>query len=70
MKFHVTYIQWDKGVDGEYQDVDLPSRMCVEAESAGSAIDVASDQTGFCIFNAYVFAAPRCEREVIHGPDW
>lgn len=54
MKFLLTGIKWDKEVDGEIQKVDLPERMEVEAEGEDSAVDVASDMTGYCIFSAYV----------------
>ena len=47
-------IQWDREVDGEIQNVDLPASMNVEAEDPDSAIDVASDQLGFCILSAHV----------------
>lgn len=52
--FLLTDIKWDKEVDGKIQEVDLPSSMKVCAEDADSAVDVASDTAGFCIFSASV----------------
>ncbi len=49
-KFLVSEIGWD--TDGE--EVCLPTSMEVEAEDSDSAVDVASDMTGFCIFRACV----------------
>jgi hypothetical protein len=53
-KFNLTNIEWDKEVDGEIQDVDLPESMQVEAEDEDSAVDVASDITGYCILSVSV----------------
>lgn len=50
MLYILTNIEWD--TDGE--SVDLPTRMEVEARDADSAIDVASEITGFCIFSSNV----------------
>lgn len=50
MNFLLTNIDWD--TDGE--EVDLPTSMTVWAEDEDMAIDVASGQTGFCIFGAEV----------------
>ena len=51
-------IVWDKEVDGEIQQVDLPTTLTLEVEARVNAttsevwdlgIDRASDMTGFCI---------------------
>ena len=49
-KYTLTDIKWD--TDGE--NVDLPTSMRVSADDADDAVDVASDETGFCIPSAGV----------------
>lgn len=57
----LTNIQWDREVDGKIVDIDLPNTMTVDAESEDDAVDVASDETGFCIYNATVRRAEETE---------
>lgn len=45
----VSDIVWDGG-----DSFDLPTRMEVQAEDSDSAVDVASDITGWCIKSASV----------------
>lgn len=63
MRVRVSSIEWDKEVDGEIQDVDLPSEMIVEiddedAESEemlyDAALDAVSNATGFCVLNSSI----------------
>jgi hypothetical protein len=50
----ISDIEWDKEIDGEIQNVDLPETVEVEADDPDAAIDAASDIYGFCIHNAQV----------------
>lgn len=73
MKVHVSDIEWDTEVDGEIQDVDLPTEMTVEvdAESMRSeeelfeaVLDEVSNATGFCVLSStieYVAGKPLRE---------
>lgn len=80
MLVRLSGIQWDTEVDGELQDVELPSELLVEVEakllSEGGlaaldidkvterALDKASDATGWCIKEASIEVVGQAGRSL------
>ena len=54
MKVEVSNIDWDTDSDVEDIYPDLPETIVVDVESEDEAIDVATDETGFCINSASI----------------
>lgn len=53
-KFKATDINWDREVDGEIVDTDLPESMEVEIDDDDNDVesliaDALTDKTGFCV---------------------
>lgn len=55
MKFLLTNIIWDKKVDGQIQQVDLPLNVEIEAKDIDMAIDLVSDLFGYCILVTSIY---------------
>lgn len=64
MKYLVKNIIWDTTDDEgkPAQDVNLPDEIIVEAEDKDDAMNKASDETGFCIYNCVVVAVAEWKR--------
>lgn len=64
MKYLVKNITWDTTDDegNPTQGVNLPDEVIVEAENEDDAMNKASDETGFCIYNCDVVAVAEWKR--------